>query len=202
MTLATRFIGYGLAPSFQSQADTWTDSRRAAYLYKPDAPFPISVGDVTAGEDLLESNGYGFVGLTANAPVLPNAAELVIAISVYPDRWTQAQFEQWDGLVFDAAGRKRGFAELTGGEVATPEPLQLSLLGYDVADWGLISGLSNCGFMPEEPVSDYRAKWGPKLNAHHLFDDIEAAYDFAKFTDQRVPEHAPFYVFGVWQKLH
>ena len=48
-----------------------------------------------------------------------------------------------------------------------------TFLGYDVADLGGLSGLMNCGFVPEvEDVDALRAHWGPKLNDWHLFDDL------------------------------
>lgn len=74
-----------------------------------------------------------------------------------------------------------------------------TFLGYDVADLGGLSGLMNCGFVPEiEDADALRARWGPKLNAWHLFDDLGDARVFKDFSNQRVEEHAPFYVDGIW----
>jgi hypothetical protein len=71
-----------------------------------------------------------------------------------------------------------------------------SFLGYDVADPS-ISGLSNCGYS-EEDRRELAPVWGPRLNAHHLFDKLEHADEFRTLTDTRVPEHAPFFVIGLW----
>jgi hypothetical protein len=71
------------------------------------------------------------------------------------------------------------------------------LLGFDVSDGGLLSGLSNCGYTPDE-IRTLRAQWQSRLNAHHLFDAVENAFEFRKLTDARVPEHAPFFVFGLY----
>jgi hypothetical protein len=71
-------------------------------------------------------------------------------------------------------------------------------LGYDVADYWMLSGLSNCGYKPEEAAS-LAPVWVPRLNDWHLFDDPDDAETFAEVTDQRVPEHAPFYAFGIYQ---
>jgi hypothetical protein len=71
------------------------------------------------------------------------------------------------------------------------------LLGYDVSDGGLLSGLSNCGSTDEE-AAEARRRWEAHLNAHHLFDALEPAFDFRRASDARVPEHAPFFVFGLW----
>jgi hypothetical protein len=73
-----------------------------------------------------------------------------------------------------------------------------TFLGFDISDWGLISGLSNCGLDPDETLTGYRHQWGPRLNRHHLFDNYNDAHRFTGFSDRRVPEHAPFFVFGLW----
>lgn len=73
------------------------------------------------------------------------------------------------------------------------------LLGYDVADEWLLSGLTNCGFDEmTEDVEAIRKKYISTLNAYHLFDTLEPAVEFMALSDERVPEHAPFFVFGVW----
>ena len=43
-----------------------------------------------------------------------------------------------------------------------------------------------------------RRRWGPHLNEHHLFDDMDRAVEFEAMTDKRVEEHAPFYVYGIY----
>jgi hypothetical protein len=73
-----------------------------------------------------------------------------------------------------------------------------AFLGYDVADLGGLSGLMNCGFGPDEDVEALRFHWGPKLNRWHLFDRLEDARKFKELSNQRVQEHAPFYVDGIW----
>jgi hypothetical protein len=72
------------------------------------------------------------------------------------------------------------------------------LLGYDVADWFLLSGLTNCGYSPEEAAS-LAPTWAPLLNEWHLFDDPADAIAFEAVTAARVPEHAPFYGYGIYQ---
>jgi hypothetical protein len=69
-------------------------------------------------------------------------------------------------------------------------------LGYDVAD-PTISGLSNCGYTPEE-MRELTPIWAPRLNDRGLFEDEADAAAFRDLTNQRVPEHAPFFVIGLW----
>jgi hypothetical protein len=72
------------------------------------------------------------------------------------------------------------------------------LLGYDVADYDLLSGLTNCGYSPEEAAS-LAPVWVPLLNKWHLFDNPADAAAFAAVTAKRVPEHAPFFAYGIYQ---
>ena len=80
----------------------------------------------------------------------------------------------------------------------SPDRIESSwtLLGLDVADGWLLSGLSNCGYDPSERAS-LPLQWGGELNEHHLFDRLTAARAFRDATNVRVPEHAPFFVYGV-----
>ncbi len=73
-----------------------------------------------------------------------------------------------------------------------------TLLGLDVADAGFISGLSNCGYDASE-LALLRAEWAPALNAHHLFTDADRAFAFRELTSRRVPEHAPFFVYALYE---
>ena len=41
--------------------------------------------------------------------------------------------------------------------------------------------------------------WAPLLNKWHLFDNLGDATAFADVTEQRVPEHAPFFAYGIYQ---
>jgi hypothetical protein len=61
-----------------------------------------------------------------------------------------------------------------------------------------MSGLTNCGYMPQEAAS-LAPVWAPLLNESHLFDDPEDAIAFAAVTAERVPEHAPFFAYGIYQ---
>jgi hypothetical protein len=73
------------------------------------------------------------------------------------------------------------------------------LLGYDVCDSGYISGLSNCGCIKEDgTVEDREKQWGIHLNDYHLFNSIEKSFEFREFSNNRVKEHAPFFVTGIW----
>ena len=70
-------------------------------------------------------------------------------------------------------------------------------LGYDIADEGLTSGLSNCGYK-EEDRETIAGAFGPFLNEHGLFTEFAEANSFKLKTNIRVPEHAPFFVYAIF----
>jgi hypothetical protein len=73
-------------------------------------------------------------------------------------------------------------------------PPDALLLGYDVADAGQWSGLSNCGYTVQE-VQDLAPRWIPKINDAGLLCAIEDAIEFLQLSNSRVPEHAPFLIY-------
>ena len=76
-----------------------------------------------------------------------------------------------------------------------------TFLGYDVVEGefgGVISGLTNCGYTKDEKKIIKNNGWENDLNSYHLLNSIEVANEFRKFTNKRVSEHAPFYVFGIY----
>lgn len=83
-----------------------------------------------------------------------------------------------------------------------PEPSTLPagslLLGYDVADGGFWSGLSNCGYS-EEDAGRLRPEWAKRIDDHGLLQTQEDAFAFRDISNRRVPEHAPFWVYGLHQ---
>lgn len=69
--------------------------------------------------------------------------------------------------------------------------------GYDIADGGMTSGLSNCGYTQDE-MKYCQEKYLPFLNNHGLFDNFDIALDFLNYTNERVKDHAPFYIYSLY----
>lgn len=77
-------------------------------------------------------------------------------------------------------------------------PRNWLFLGYDVADTGLISGLSNCGYAEKE--REHLGKvWCSRLNEYGLIKTLHEALVFRDLTNTREPEHAPFFVFSLYR---
>jgi hypothetical protein len=85
---------------------------------------------------------------------------------------------------------------------STPEPQTVpegsTCLGFDVADSGFWSGLSNCGYS-EEDRARLRPAWQSKINDFGLLKSEQDAIMFKGMTDARVPEHAPFWVYKLYR---
>jgi hypothetical protein len=108
----------------------------------------------------------------------------LIAVTLSSDLFEPDKVQYWQARAY-------------GVPTSSPdEPWEL--LGYDVSDTGLLSGLSNCGYSEREDLPATRERYGSFLNSFHLFSAPELALEFMQFSDERVPEHAPFFVFGLW----
>jgi hypothetical protein len=204
----------------------WDDKRRERFLLRGDVARPLSVDrlawptifDVwysdrnrgfarSLSEEERERFGRGSIpvpdwGPGANAPLWGNLDRM----KAYLDEQGADPVDR----VLVAVGwlSRLGFREtgnvgpypkgpyLVPAEPAQPER-SWNLLGYDVADGGRISGLSNCGYTAGESER-LCEEWAPKLNEHHLFRDREAGFAFVDVANVRVPEHAPFHVYSLY----
>lgn len=77
-------------------------------------------------------------------------------------------------------------------------PKEWQFLGYDIADQYMVSGLSNCGYDKNEKILIQKT-WSSRLNEYGLLETLEDAVQFKELSDQRVPEHVPFYVYGLFR---
>ncbi len=152
-------------------------------------------------QSLWEDLGSLRLRIATAAQIRPRRCDL-IAVALEADLLNTADAKRWEkrlkGVSF-APGVTE--ANLSLPEASPPAiGAGWSFLGWDVCDeWGL-SGLANCGFLLDrEDVKSLRTTWGPLLNRFHLFDSIDHASEFARFSNQRVNEHAPFFVYGLWR---
>jgi len=161
----------------------WTADRRTRHLLRRDVPSVRSVDPLVWERPPQLPPSPDAEGLW------PNLSDLLAA-----------------GRALDLAGAVVVRITALGEGGGTPEGLdpvgpafeRYDPLGYDVADYGLLGGLTNCGYTPEEAAS-LTPVWAPLLNEWHLFDKPEDATAYAAVTAQRVPEHAPFFGYGIYQ---
>lgn len=191
----------------------WDEPRRAHYLLRPEVPWVASVDSAVLPSvfdfgNALNSPATGFAisrlipegmhqqafGLWRDLGAMQQAVSrqslpkdatyMSIALTVIGDDLPATQWA-WDDLL---------------EERTNPPTVSQGwkLLGYDVADRSLLSGLSNCGYDGDEkPI--LTKTWPDKLNEVGLLRDLNDAMEFKDVTNRRVPEHAPFLVFGLYE---
>jgi len=95
---------------------------------------------------------------------------------------------------------KADFESLIHLNEAQPSQIndQWEFLGFDVADAGRLSGLTNCFYTEIEKTYSTKT-FEPSLNQFHLFEDIEQANNFRLYSNQRVKEHSPFFIYGLFK---
>ena len=191
----------------------WDEPRRAHYLLRPEVPWVASVDSAVLPSvfdfgNALNSPATGFAisrlipegmhqqafGLWRDLGAMQQAVSrqslpkdatyMSIALTVIGDDLPATQWA-WDDLL---------------EERTNPPTVSQGwkLLGYDVADRSLLSGLSNCGYDGDEkPI--LTKTWPDKLNEVGLLRDLNDAMEFKDVTNRHVPEHAPFLVFGLYE---
>jgi hypothetical protein len=213
MLLHQRLLGFDIRLDIQDYPESlWTAENRGAYLLRPEVRWPLSVdtfiwpsvfrySTLDTGSSEIEQRriradtqmaGDGFWfdlnGMTSHfhqqgaLKGSPRGIPIAIVLHVAQEI-TVNQFGS------DVLQRRVSPSELPSGSV---------LLGYDVADAGQISGLSDCGYDAAE-VAPLRSRWAARLNDFGLFATTEDAILFRDLSDNRVAEHAPFYVYGLYR---
>lgn len=205
-------LGFDLRACEADYAATeWPAERRSTYLLRGGVRWPLSV-DRSAWPSLFSLDRRDPVRFRDAIAV---AAETVAQLGV--------------GLWNDRAAMDRLFREKSGNDacavaigvelwhdrdlagdpewdfiapevVASDEHVRRWMpMGYDIADRYLVSGLVNCGYTAED--RSRLSEWAERLNAYGLFDDLSAANEFRQLTDDRVPEHTPFFVYRILADL-
>jgi hypothetical protein len=209
-----RLIGFDVREAWTETDQRWDAPRRARFLLRADARRPLST-DTLVWPSVFDS-GQG-IGLPAEQRAQLGLAGIPLPgwtgpnVGLWNDRAAMRQllsshaprvpFEHCTELAITWLSASGFLSGDVGPYLEPTEPPTLSsdwrFLGFDVADGSLTSGLTNCGYTDSE-LSHLSNTWGPLLNEHHLFADLEHAWSFREIADRRVPEHAPFYVFGLW----
>jgi hypothetical protein len=190
-------IGFDARAAWLDPDERWDAARRATYLLRPDVERPLSIDRLVWPAVATRASGPYPLWTDVAALSVDVADEgthaggpfWIVAFSLVVRSRTDEEWHLWEPLL-SASG-------MLGQAPVLPDR-SWGVLGYDVADLALLSGLTNCGYAPTSAQS-MRTTWARRLNAHHLFATGGDAYAFKPVTDARVPEHAPFAVFGVYR---
>ncbi len=186
-----KIIGFDAREMWMSTETHWSRDRREQYLLRLDIQKPLSV------DPLVWSS---------------------IFYNIY-DEHIESASDTYDPLVWTHLSKLKAHLEVSSlqrkywiialtciGDAnwyASVSPIIIDqnwvLLGYDIATTSLTSGLLNSGYTKEEQRK-LNSMWGGYLNKYHLFADRSHAEEFRAVTDDRVPEHTPFFVYGLYVK--
>jgi hypothetical protein len=187
-------VGFDVRAHPSVEDPCWNDERRSAFTLR-DVVRPLSVDQLVWRSIFAEPNEGEWRGVLdhwSSFSQMKARAELTglvggnvcnVAVHVVWELLSLQERADWKNERLDQ-------------NVEVDPTTTWRLVGYDVADQWLLSGLSNCGYSVQER-DPWRARWGATLNESHLFDDRAAARAFAIATNQRVREHAPFFVYAV-----
>ena len=191
-------LGFDAREMWRNFNAEWNDERKREYLLRTDIIRVFSIDSkvwpcifqLEGSADGTDEPEYRYVSenlaeirrVAGGIMRKINRSYSIIAIALMTETCSESEMAEW---------RK---------EYPETEPLDVNprwkFLGYDISDRFFLSGLSNCGY-GEDRLALQR-EWECCINEHHLVSDIESANKFKIMTDERVKEHAPFYVFGIW----
>lgn len=210
-----KLIGFDVRKMWFRMEELWDSTRRSTYLLRSDCLAVLSVDSLVwpsvfarhiggISKEQLVSLGYDGPALREdwigpNRPLWADLDALKTELTAYRASvrgpvWIIAETV----LVTGSDAQLSPFGPYLEDTSPASLSLEWQLIGYDVADAGQISGLSNCGYSPEERET-LSQKWSRRLNSHHLFKTLSEAQEFASHCDVRVREHAPFFVFGLYR---
>ena len=176
----------------------WTQQQKSEWLLRADVDRPLSVDYLvwtsvfSPGAGLVPSWVYG----DSVQGIWSKLSELYASL---PESLQQESAGRYWIIGINVEGR--GALDPAWNDIMTvPAVIQedWEFLGYDVADRWLLSGLSNCTHVSEKDFDDLRRRFLDHINSYHLFTDYRVACKFRSLSGRRVPDHKPFYVFGLW----
>lgn len=203
-------IGFSIREMWISDKSSWED-RLSDYLLKNIYQKPFSVDSLmwkeifsayvsrndeqTQRED--DPSGYSYIpypdwsvqrrGFYANLHTLVSYVN-----GFWKDQWQPS-------CIIAATILSTGDDERYEGDNKT-DPQQIDYewihLGYDVADNECYSGLFDGILTPK--LRNTRHEWASKLNKHHLFTDLDDALSYIPLANERMADHAPFIVYGLY----
>ncbi len=187
-------LGYDAKEMWLPPSISWDKERRRVYLLKEDVDKPLSV-DLAVWSSIYDGECDGVRWLH---PVIPDGLDIwgsLIEMEASIDEFGVENLGEFWKVAITCVGDACDTLDWRPSDAKRTSPKsEWEFLGYDVADGAFTSGLSNCGYLQGEEKYT-----GNELNEYHLFASAEAAFRFKDYSDQRVQEHKPFYVYGLYR---
>jgi hypothetical protein len=202
MTMSSNelLLGFDAREMWLDVAEYWPEERKRTFLLRQDIIKPLST-------DILVWRSVFDVDISLQYPEwtgpIQNLWEDIATLQTYLDTaWSERTLPSWliavtlQEEVCEREDLQEWYDRVSNFIPALHDPAW-TFLGYDVSDKWLLSGLSNCS-NNETEMQILRETYASALNEHHLFNALKPAVDFMHVSDERVREHAPFFVFGIW----
>lgn len=197
-----RFFLFGYSIHLNAVDCSWTESRRNRFLIEPNIFLPKSI-DPNVWEEQYDVSDLDLyypwpkwqdkTQLAKFAKYDPMDEKVSMLKIIAHEQYGSNQIltEEGDSIFigWDA------FSEINNVDFSCEEFKYF--LGYDIADSGCYSSLSNCGFNSEDVIY-CREKYLRYLNIHGLFDDFKIAEQYKTYSNTRVASHAPFFIFALF----
>jgi hypothetical protein len=196
-------LGFDAREMWRKFSEDWSEERQRRFLLRRDIIKPLStwtgvwqpVFEAQTSEQPPEWS-HAIMGLWDNLVTLQEYLDTVWSARTYP-YWLIAvtlhrEERQPESLV-------ERYAQSEEIIPALRDPAW-GLLGYDVCDEWLLSGLTDLAWGDGSPdeVQAISQKYLPSLNEYHLFTSVDSAAEFIPLAEEGAPSHAPFFVFGLW----
>lgn len=216
--LKETLLGYDLRikPEYYLD-DYWTYDKRRESLIDPNLGWPISI-DTSVWPSVFKYSGFN------GSYIFVNSMDHILNIEVEPLNVDHYKLCLWpnSSLMIKSAEEKGQLTKVVPVAFSIVGEDQLiradsfwseisiikeakklekeynfDLIGLDVADREFTSALSNCGYKGKAR-GNVEKEWKQHLNNYGLFSDYEHAASFALRSNDRINEHAPFFVYSLY----
>ena len=195
-----RLLGYDTREMWLNYQDNWSQEHRNDYLLREDITKPLSTDTMVweQATELYEIKTPDWIGANSLWEDLEHLED-------FHSKQKRLVKPYWIILITWLSENPEAYKSKSEFNAPYFDPVKPAekhdsweLLGYDISDMWLLSGLMNCGYTSSDDIQLLRKKWPKHLNEYHLFEDVETAKEFRDITDKRVKEHAPFSVYGIY----
>ena len=198
-------LGFDAREMWLDFSEDWPEERKRSFLLRRDIVKPLST-DTSVWQSVFDVD-YTLQRPQWTGPIWPLWENLEALENYVSTAWSQRREPYWLiaitlCLAIPSREERAYWNARTEGTLYTPSVCDPSwpLLGYDVADSYLLSGLTNLswGNDSKDEVQAIGEKYIPSLNEYHLFTSVEPAAEFIPLAEEGARAHAPFVVLGIW----
>ena len=193
-------LGFDAREMWLDVAEYWPEERKRTFLLRQDIVRPLSTDEYVWRSVFDVDISLQYPQWTGP---IQNLWDNLDTLQEYLDTtWSERTLPYWLMAVTlqeEVCERENllEWHDRVSNLITTPRDSAWALLGYDVSDKWLTSGLNNCS-TNESEMQILRDTYASVLNEYHLFDALKPAVDYVHVSDERVRAHAPFFVFGIW----